>query len=278
MHRRVEFTILLVGLLILGTGMMQPVEAGSAVRALNKALSVRSQMVSETIKPPDGTNPDAIPADVTISYPELVSFNGTDPVAEEINRAIQKRLLAAGTVNGDGFASKEELIDNFRTRYQQAMKEDTAMIGAWFLKFEAVIRYADEELLCLDIMDSSFIGGAHPDSLVTYQVFSLQTGLPLALTTFVPADKADELVKVAEKNFRVLRELKSEQSLADAGYQFADNRFALNTNFLVTRDGLVFYYNPYEIAPYGMGNTELLVPWAELKTIADPTGPAKKFF
>lgn len=50
--------------------------------------------------------------------------------------------------------------------------------------------------------------------------------------------------------------------LADAGYWFEDGRFALADNSAVTRRGLRFRHDAYEIAPYSTGPTTLDLPWA----------------
>jgi hypothetical protein len=41
----------------------------------------------------------------------------------------------------------------------------------------------------------------------------------------------------------------------------------LNDNFAVAKRGIIFYFNSYEIAPYAMGPTELLIPYAKLSGI-----------
>jgi hypothetical protein len=41
----------------------------------------------------------------------------------------------------------------------------------------------------------------------------------------------------------------------------------------VLAEGLLLYYNLYEIAPYMMGPTEIVIPRRELAPIAQPDGP-----
>ena len=38
-------------------------------------------------------------------------------------------------------------------------------------------------------------------------------------------------------------------------------------NFIVGEDGITFIYNPYEIAPYTKGNTELTLSYDTLRAI-----------
>ena len=73
-----------------------------------------------------------------------------------------------------------------------------------------------------------------------------------------------ELVKAAEAAFRKQRELSPESDLLENGFEFPDNRFRLNDNYGFTNDGVVFFYNSYEIAPYAAGPSEVFIPYSEI--------------
>ena len=45
---------------------------------------------------------------------------------------------------------------------------------------------------------------------------------------------------------------------------FAKNSIKMNDNFAVIAEGVLFYFNPYEIASYAAGPTELLIPFSEM--------------
>ena len=49
-----------------------------------------------------------------------------------------------------------------------------------------------------------------------------------------------------------------------------DFEFKATDNWAPTANGLLFLYQPYEIGPYAMGTTELLIPIASLKGIIRP--------
>ena len=132
-------------------------------------------------------------------------------------------------------------------------------------------------MLSIEILDSVFTGGAHPTSNIAYLVLSMKTGKPLDLSSLVPAERMNELTNVAEIHFRRIRKLKPDETYEQAGFQFEKNRFALNRNFLVSKAGLAFCFNQYEIAPYSMGVTELVIPWTDIKTVVNPNGPAGRF-
>lgn len=49
-----------------------------------------------------------------------------------------------------------------------------------------------------------------------------------------------------------------------------DNTIQTTTNFCVTQKGILFLYNPYEIAAYAYGEIELFIPFEEVKNVLNP--------
>ena len=70
------------------------------------------------------------------------------------------------------------------------------------------------------------------------------------------------LTYMASTIFRKQEGLSPTQSLEN--YFFENQKFSLNTNFLITKKGLLFYYNSYEIRSYAEGPMELLVPYTAI--------------
>ena len=38
-------------------------------------------------------------------------------------------------------------------------------------------------------------------------------------------------------------------------------------NFILGNETITFVYNPYEIAPYAVGSTELIIPFGDIKDL-----------
>nr|MCU0409966.1 RsiV family protein [Bacteroidales bacterium] len=86
----------------------------------------------------------------------------------------------------------------------------------------------------------------------------------------------NELNNTAEKIFRAEKQLSPDANLESEGFWFEGNKFYLNKNFGIKNDGLVFYFNSYEIAPYAMGPTEIKIPYATIKKLVLNDGPLSK--
>ena len=79
----------------------------------------------------------------------------------------------------------------------------------------------------------------------------------------------EELYRLGEGAFRRARGLGPDESLSEAGFWFDENRFALNDNMGITRGGLVFYFNDYEIAPHALGPTAVFLRYDQLGSVLD---------
>ena len=62
-----------------------------------------------------------------------------------------------------------------------------------------------------------------------------------------------------------MNHLPTSQSLKDAGF-FTDP-VKPTDNFYITGEGIGFFYNQYDIAPYASGSIDVFIPFRELKDV-----------
>lgn len=112
-------------------------------------------------------------------------------------------------------------------------------------------------------------GGAHSVQQRRAFVFDNLTGRRLTLAdVFIPGSKQ-------ALNARLVQALKNKTGLATMaalrakGYLTASEMYATE-NFMLTEETITFIYNPYEIAPYALGSTELTIPYSDLTNILNP--------
>lgn len=55
-------------------------------------------------------------------------------------------------------------------------------------------------------------------------------------------------------------------ALRDKGYLYSMDMFP-SENFILGEETITFIYNPYEIAPYNVGSTELIIPFSDIKDL-----------
>ena len=73
------------------------------------------------------------------------------------------------------------------------------------------------------------------------------------------------MATIGEQIFRQVKEIPDTASLNENYFEFADDTFQLNKNYGFRKEGIVFYYNNYEIAPYAAGPSEVLIPYERIR-------------
>jgi Protein of unknown function (DUF3298) len=66
--------------------------------------------------------------------------------------------------------------------------------------------------------------------------------------------------------------MKFDETYKEAGFWFKDNIFTLNNNFAITDQGILFYYNNYEIASYVYGPTKIFIPYDSIENLVKRKG------
>lgn len=147
------------------------------------------------------------------------------------------------------------------------VKNEPQYANGWFTEVDIKPEVVNDYLVLKSTV-SSFLGGAHPNSYLKLDVYSLNTYNKIDWTEMVTDTTGFK--SLAEAKFIQAKGLKAGCDYAAEGYWFTDNKFELPDNFAVTKDGLYFYYNTYEIASHANGPTELLVTFKEAEKYLSP--------
>ncbi|NJM64564.1 MAG: DUF3298 and DUF4163 domain-containing protein [Acaryochloris sp. RU_4_1] len=157
-------------------------------------------------------------------------------------------------------------MSSFIQQYRSAIREFPQQ-GVWADEKQVDVISNRANLLSLQYSHYWYTGGAHPNSSRTYWNFNPQTGKPIRLSDLLVKGYAPKLNTIAEKHFRQVRKLAANESLNRAGFWFEKDQFQVNTNFVISPQGLIFFFNPYEIAPYASGSTEIQIPYTEFQNL-----------
>ncbi|WP_232282996.1 DUF3298 and DUF4163 domain-containing protein [Pedobacter sp. BAL39] len=187
----------------------------------------------------------------------------------QINAFVQEKVLQASVNSPDQAKPKsyQEVVSTFINDFDKFAKENKEYAQTWMLNDRTEVITKNPNYLSLLHFTESFAGGAHPNSMAVYWNYNPTTHQEILLDSLIKPGTMPQLVALAEQIFRKNEKLSPTASLKDV-YFFENDRFHLNGNFTITKDGLKFLYNPYEIKAYAFGTTELLIPFAELNTIA----------
>lgn len=231
------------------------------------------------------------------AWQQMISFTTTKITTREIKEAIKpkKATLSAeypelsGNAKAAGFNALAKTVvtqafAGFRKDMNSLTAADIKMMGADMGNYIEVgysIEFADEDLISVNFTESTFEGGAHPNSGTTTLTYDLKAGRKLNLADlFKPGSKY--LARIADYAKNDLQNRKDPESGENMGIAqdiwldgvkpTADNY----ANWNVTKKGLMITFPAYQVAAYAYGPQTVIVPYATLKDIARPDGALAK--
>lgn len=133
----------------------------------------------------------------------------------------------------------------------------------------AVWPAARERLASVKLGVSVFTGGAHPNHWPVTWIFDMADGETLGLDD-VFINRKDALIEIAPMVRKVL--------IASLGDMYAADMLADGTtpvagnydDFILNDEGVVFFFAPYQVAPYAAGEQVVTIPYARLAKFMKP--------
>lgn len=205
---------------------------------------------------------------IRFDYPVIAEApEGT--AIESVTETIRAFLLQP-LHEGEDVAETAQVLDGFIEDYRQFRAKQPRSEQVWFLERKAFVVGNRPDVLSLSFSEKSYLGGAQGSETLLFLNIDPQSGGTIALDEVLRQGAHDTLVKLAETRFRQVRQIDEGTSLAEAGFTFPNGEFHLTENFSIGAKGLTFYYNPYEVGPYALGPTELLLTYSELRDLVKP--------
>lgn len=200
-------------------------------------------------------------------YPEFTQ--APSPQAKEaFNKLVQSFLLEPI------FQKKSDSLDalarDFFSEHEKLIKEFPQVPQDWSVERTVQFMNYSPEVISLSLQENQYTGGAHPNSHLTYANLRPLDGTLFKLSDVLIPGYESKLTAIAEKKFREANQIASQANLNEAGYFFKGGKFYLNENFSIGPKSLIFYYNPYEIAPYAVGPITLSLDYSEIKDLLRP--------
>ncbi len=196
---------------------------------------------------------------------------------DSINRIINNAIVYAAFEYEN--LTPQVAVDSFKNSYLNHYKEDIMPFYQEDVKKENVSAWYDYEYTLnskqIPALDSiwgyqleliSYEGGAHGNHAISYMNFSKVTGKQLQLEDVFVENYKEPLTVILLDALKDHLQVESIDELHKEGYLNWTDMYP-SRNFLLSPDGVKFYYNAYEIAPYSAGPTELTIPYESLKSI-----------
>lgn len=216
----------------------------------------------------DATHSPACTIDIQVKYLDEKSKR-----AERINNTIQQRIFNLQQ------QSMQQAVDAFVKQYTDSYRENMMPLyrddqhdterQAWYeyqYKLETTVAPGLNDAIVYRVKLMTYEGGAHPNHQTMVMNFDADSGQLLKLNDIFVTGYEQPLCDMLLSELMRKTNSKNMDELHDKGYLMTMDLYVPDNYILGTKD-VTFYYNPYEIAPYATGDTELTISYGQLKAI-----------
>ena len=184
--------------------------------------------------------------------------------ASQINQAIDDQM-SFFVQTGEDFAPLDSMIALYFRSFEEFKAEFPDSYGGWEIEATGEVSYQSDSTLSVYFSQFSFLGGAHPNSVVTFLNFNPNTGEALSVDRLILDETA--VFNLTEQKFSEFHEVEKGVNLVDDGRFFLPETGFFLANAVGFKDDKFWViYIPYEIGPYVLGYTELEFTKAEIPT------------
>lgn len=193
---------------------------------------------------------------ITIDYLKVI---GNEEISSIINSQINSQIIETLFLGEDQNPSAKSIVEaakQFILAYRDHKNE-----FEYEMEYEAEITvsevFSNQVYLSIQFQNYLFTGGAHGYGSTFFKNFDLQTGKEITITDFF--DDYEGFLIIAEKAFRKRNQIPENESINATGFWFDEEFFSLPDTMGVSKNELVFIYNPYDIASYADGPIEFKI-------------------
>lgn len=204
---------------------------------------------------------------------EVLAAKGNGKAEQAINKAIVAKLFDFTNLSPraavDSFARKytSDYVENMSPLYKDDRGDESKK--PWYqYSYDVKTKVEDgrEGVSVYTINLSYYEGGAHGIDHTLTMNFDKKTGKQLTLAdVFVAGYQQNLNEKLIDALLKKVG-VNTVNELHDKDYLYSTDMFP-SENFILGEDEITFIYNPYEIAPYEKGKTELTIDYDDLADI-----------
>ncbi len=151
--------------------------------------------------------------------------------------------------------------------YKQDEKENHEDTYAWYSYYKNIegrVQLYTPSLLVYHIYYHEYTGGAHGNYMSSFLNMDLKTLMPIHLDDLFAEGYEDSLTELLWQQLIADNHVSNRQEAEDLGYG-STGELKPTENFYLSPEGITFYYNIYEIAPYVMGPTKITLPYEQIR-------------
>lgn len=128
-------------------------------------------------------------------------------------------------------------------------------------------KYSYQDYLSYVFFTSMYTGGAHPNNTIYTITYNQKKNQIVTISNLVN-DNSDLLEILSEESRKILKKYPSFQTpyfQENMLLEGTDPRLENFRNFAFSKDGMIFFFEQYQIAPYSDGSFRVVIPYEKLK-------------
>jgi hypothetical protein len=196
---------------------------------------------------------------------------------EEVRKAIRVHTLGENYTEFTGSLAElgkawrdalaEDYIDsNTAMLEEMEMAEEDAPFLNWGYDYKGTFGESYDKYINYFVEQYQYLGGAHGMYGTFPFVFRLSDGQEVDWTVVAPGVSEEKMCALLLKHrMDDMKDIVDEEEGINEEDIFFSETIEPSPWFSVDKEGLTFYYQPYDLAPYVFGVITVPVPWSELK-------------
>ena len=241
--------------------------------ACTKEIRTETLSLKEDIPFHEGNDDNTLSLALDIDFP----VSGFPKEAlETVRRTIRIHTLGEAYADFTGPLAKlgelytERATEDYRTSNESMlqdleMSEEDAPFIHWESEYKGAFGESWDKYVnyMVDLYD--YMGGAHGMFGTLPLVFNRETGEAVTWHDVAPGVSDEKMDRLVNKHkYDDLRDTLEDAEIDEESIFFSET-IETSSSFTVSENGLTFYYQPYDIAPYVFGVITIPVPWEELR-------------
>jgi len=235
----------------------------AAALLLAAGCSLKTANYSDELAMPlaEGQN-DSLLLSISLDYPvKGAAQEVLDKFSEGIlGTAFDLEEVGPGTVEETALRYEDLLKDAYFNENEGVEVE--AGVRSWEDRINGYFSGKYGQFVSYMVEYYGFRGGVHGMNTMTPVVFDSKTGDVVPEEAFFADGYRDPVAAIIRTHLP--EALEGDEEALDA--LFEPDLVGPNGLYEVTKDGVTWYYQPYDIAPYYLGVISVSVPWKELKS------------
>lgn len=209
-------------------------------------------------------------AEIKLAFP--VVSGGKEAVTRSINDTIS--AFVHMVVGGEPALPINQAVDSAVNNLHLMLEDQLSIIPDYSMGFVHELTsknlLQNTKIISFELSSYSFTGGAHGNYGSALFTFRLTDGSLVQLTDIV--QDTSSLRPLLETGFVESKSAQTGETYALIDLVFPESiPLPMPLQWCIVKEGVRFTYNPYEVASYAIGQTDILLTWEKLGALADKT-------